>query len=1169
VKQSFATEVGQEYELQFQFAGNPRGIALDPQADPFKAVEVQIAGQTLQFDLTVNQLGDPFVPHWQQRTVKFTATEPMTTVQFLSLAPDSTGPSSNYGPTLDDVVVRKVNNLVVNGSFEVADDAGLTGLPGAPSEPPSHAAPIYVLPQGSTALSGWTVAGVSAEDTVDWVHQTHIGASNGLRSVDLNGTPGLGSVSQTIATEVGRTYVMSFDLAGNPYGNGTSPASDPVKRIAVTIGGETIEYAHLVRGADSALRPGWQRYTTQFTATSAATLLRFASLAPDLGGPAGSGDYGAMLDNVVVFHADYGDLPNSYATLHSADGGRHLAQGAMLGTGRDFESDGQPGPDALLDGWDEDGVFIPTMQPGDTTAWMEVRVSQADIGQQLDAWIDFNADGAWDEPGEQVASTITVVEGLNRIYFAVPMDAVIGDVGARIRLSSNSLGTPTGLASDGEVEDYLARIDAPGSIAGVLWNDLNSNAVRDSVLVGGDDPDLVIVIDVSGSTSSSFAGSSVGNLNGDGLSDTILDAEIAGVYAILDYLIAEGKGQTSQVSIVTFSSGSTILDLNPVAGGLQASATPEADVDNNGIADIRQQIATIFSSGGTDFAAGLGAAKQAVDLVGTLRENANVIFMSDGVGQRDFGGALQLLRDRVSTIRAFGVGAGSSLDQLRQIDSRTVQFSTTDELIDAFSGFGSESLFAEPGIPAWEIYLDLNGNGQPDANEPRTRTSTDDPSTFANEAGKFRFDGLAAGTYEVRQVLPPGWWQTYPGLDADQTHTVVVVGGEVTEAVDFGVVFNQLPQAISDEVTVQWGSNATFDTRSNDFDPNGGPLTLRSVTNATNGTLEINNGQSITYTPAVGFSGVDSFTYTISDANGLQSTSTVTIILNGPATDLIFNNAVTDLNENSDNSNGTLLAELEVIDDDGLGTNYLSLSGTDAALFELIGNQLWLKAGVILDHESQVSFEVDINVDDPAIGSTPDLTRPFVLTINDLAEVVDVQFGDGTLQRSNVSQVIVTFDGVVDLGAGAFVLTERSSGTEVTTLVTTNSGPNGETIAQLIFSGGLTRNGGNLLDGNYRLQINATDVTRDGQEMDGDRDGVVGGDLVRGENAADAFFALFGDVNGDRTIRLAEFNQFRNTFGTNSLGGNYDGRFDFDDDEVIGLADFNQFRRRFGTSLDF
>ncbi|XZE52359.1 hypothetical protein SH139x_004052 [Planctomycetaceae bacterium SH139] len=71
------------------------------------------------FDPTVNQSGDPFVPHWQQRSVKFAATDPMTTVQFLSLAPDTTGPSSNYGPTLDDVVVRKVNNLVFNGSLKL------------------------------------------------------------------------------------------------------------------------------------------------------------------------------------------------------------------------------------------------------------------------------------------------------------------------------------------------------------------------------------------------------------------------------------------------------------------------------------------------------------------------------------------------------------------------------------------------------------------------------------------------------------------------------------------------------------------------------------------------------------------------------------------------------------------------------------------------------------------------------------------------------------------------------------------------------------------------------------------------------------------------------------------------------------------------------------------
>ncbi len=61
----------------------------------------------------------------------------------------------------------------------------------------------------------------------------------------------------------------------------------------------------------------------------------------------------------------------------------------------------------------------------------------------------------------------------------------------------------------------------------------------------------------------------------------------------------------------------------------------------------------------------------------------------------------------------------------------------------------------EPGLAGWTIYLDLNGNGQLDPDEPATRT---------NIQGEYWFAGLAAGSYVVAELLPPNWVQTSPAV---------------------------------------------------------------------------------------------------------------------------------------------------------------------------------------------------------------------------------------------------------------------------------------------------------------------------------------------------------------------------------------------------------------------
>ena len=164
---------------------------------------------------------------------------------------------------------------------------------------------------------------------------------------------------------------------------------------------------------------------------------------------------------------DFGDAPSPYGTTLAADGARHVDTGPTLGTNRDSEDDGAPtaaadGDDAAGVPDDEDGVtFGPAIMVGQLGASLMVNVQNAPSGARLDAWIDFNADGTWGGPFEQIADNVPVANGDNTIHFDVPSWAVAGATYGRFRLSTPGDLAPTGLAVDGELEDYQLMIASP------------------------------------------------------------------------------------------------------------------------------------------------------------------------------------------------------------------------------------------------------------------------------------------------------------------------------------------------------------------------------------------------------------------------------------------------------------------------------------------------------------------------------------------------------------------------------------------------------------------------------------------------------------------------------------------------------------------------------------
>ena len=172
-----------------------------------------------------------------------------------------------------------------------------------------------------------------------------------------------------------------------------------------------------------------------------------------------------------VQRVDFGDAPASYGTSLASNGPRH---GIVLGYGLTFdttnaatvvdaEANGQPHPSALGDDLtgvdDENGVlFLSGLTPG---AAATVRVGVRSTGYSsgvLQGWVDFNRDGDFLDPGEQIIKNLARGTGIHDIQFTVPSTAVLGSTFARIRYGIERNIGPLGAASAGEVEDLTTDI---------------------------------------------------------------------------------------------------------------------------------------------------------------------------------------------------------------------------------------------------------------------------------------------------------------------------------------------------------------------------------------------------------------------------------------------------------------------------------------------------------------------------------------------------------------------------------------------------------------------------------------------------------------------------------------------------------------------------------------
>jgi hypothetical protein len=199
----------------------------------------------------------------------------------------------------------------------------------------------------------------------------------------------------------------------------------------------------------------------------------------------------------------------------------------------------------------------------------------------------------------------------------------------------------------------------------------------------------------------------------------------------------------------------------------------------------------------------------------------------------------------------------------------------------------------------------------------------------------------------------------------------------------------------------------------------------------------------------------------------------------------------------------------------------------------------------------------EINASGQIVGKYLDengISHGFLATLP--ARVESVVVNDGSAQRSMVNSLTVTFDSAVTLDSGAFEVRPQGGSPVGVSVATSEVG--GRTIAVLTFTGSDII-GGSLADGSYTLTVRADRVhDRWGLELDGDGNGLLGGDRV------DGLFRLFGDGDGDRDLDGLDRGLFRSAFGKGAADVGYLWYFEFDGDGDVDGLDNGQFNRRFG-----
>lgn len=141
---------------------------------------------------------------------------------------------------------------------------------------------------------------------------------------------------------------------------------------------------------------------------------------------------------------------------------------------------------------------------------------------------------------------------------------------------------------------------------------------------------------------------------------------------------------------------------------------------------------------------------------------------------------------------------------------------------------------------------------------------------------------------------------------------------------------NSAPVANDDSATTTEGVAVTVAVLDNDTDADGNTLTVTNLSSASNGTVTLNDDQTVTYQPSESFTGTDSFTYTANDGTVDSNVAKVTITVSSTSGGGSTTMTIADMVGSSTPQRNTWSAGvmITIADGDGVGVSGASVSGT-------------------------------------------------------------------------------------------------------------------------------------------------------------------------------------------------------------------------------------------------
>jgi hypothetical protein len=238
-------------------------------------------------------------------------------------------------------------------------------------------------------------------------------------------------------------------------------------------------------------------------------------------------------------------------------------------------------------------------------------------------------------------------------------------------------------------------------------------------------------------------------------------------------------------------------------------------------------------------------------------------------------------------------------------------------------------------------------------------------TTVTDANGQYLFDQMPAGEFrvEIDDATVPNDLGSAPPV------TLTLDPAEADLTADFPLIGNRPPVAVDDSAVTDPSTPVTISVLDDDSDPDGHDFDITTVTNPSNGTVTVNADGTVTYTPNPGFVGVDTFTYTICEldgvspsgipATGLCDTATVTVTVTdtsqGPGPDASFQTVVV----------GDPVSPIPVVDPDGGPVTVTFISG------ELPPGITWNPDGTFSGNTTEIGVYVSVyqvcDDDDPQI----------------------------------------------------------------------------------------------------------------------------------------------------------------------------------------------------------